>query len=143
MPDMLKIDVHMHFYPSAELGLADKAYEVWEYGKWPDVAFGPYAGTVSDGISSMNAAHVSRGVLLIYFMGRSLRRAAVAASDLAEQQCTLSEIDEGLRRRLEAGNRWGCDVAQRNPQIKTFVTVDPDFQSPQEAALHVCKMAED
>jgi hypothetical protein len=138
MSPPVKADMHIHVYPTAEIGLADKRYEIWEYGKWPHVRFSAYPGTVSDIREAMQASGVSKGVLLIYFMGRLKRQAALAGRAPA----SVAEIDADLRRQLEAGNRWGCEVSKRHPQIATYVTVDPLFQTPEEAAAHVRDMAE-
>ena len=76
----VKVDMHIHIYPSAEIGLADKEYEIWEYGKHADVCLSRCAGTVSELLESMQSSGISKGVVLIYFMGRWRRQAAIGSS---------------------------------------------------------------
>lgn len=145
MSPRVKVDMHIHLYPSAEIGLADKQYQIWEYGNWPHVRFSNVPGTVPNILEAMQASGISVGVLLIYFMGRLKRQAKMAnlASCAPEDRpAALAALDTDLRKQLEAGNRWGCEVSRKYRQIKTFVTVDPGFQTPDEAASHVRDMAE-
>ena len=139
----VKVDMHIHIYPSAEIGLADKEYEIWEYGKHPNVCFSRCAGTVSELLESMRSSGISKGVVLIYFMGRWRRQAAIARHGSPVSEEALSAIDVQLLRELEAGNRWGCEVSRAHPEIATFVTVDLNFQSAEQAAAHVGDMVEE
>jgi predicted TIM-barrel fold metal-dependent hydrolase len=142
MSPPVKVDMHVHFYPSAEIGLADKQYQIWEYGTWPHVRFSDCAGTIPEIRASMQQAGISRGVLLIYFMGRLKRQAALAGLASPASPQRLAALDATLRGQLEEGNRWGCEVSRKHREIATFVTVDLNFQSPEEAAVHVRDMAE-
>lgn len=145
MSPPVKVDMHVHLYPSAEIGLRDKQYEIWEYGTRPGVRFSDYPGTVPNILEAMQASGVSKAVLLIYFLSRALREAALSGLDAGAPEnraAAVAAIDADLRGKLEAGNRWGCDVSQEHPQITTFVTVDLALQSPDEAASHLHDMAE-
>ena len=135
MSPPVKVDMHVHLFPSVEIGLRDKQYVIWEYGTRPKVRFSDYPGTVPDILEAMQVSGVSKAVLLIYFMRRAMREAALSGLDAAA-------LDAELLGMLEAGNRWGCDVSRKHPEIKTFVTVDPALQSPEEAASHLRDMAE-
>ena len=137
-----KVDMHIHIYPSAEIGLSDKAYEIWEYGTHSAVHFSRCAGTVPELLESMRAAGVSKGVVLIYFMGRFRKQAAIAQLGGAASAEALKAVDARLLRELEDGNRWGCEVSRAHPEIATFVTVDIGFQSAEAAAAHVRDMVE-
>lgn len=139
---LVKVDMHIHIYPSAETGLADKAYEIWEYGKHADVRFSQCAGTLPELLNSMRSSGISKGVVLIYFMGRLKRQAAVARHGSPVSDQALAAIDAELLRELQAGNRWGCEVSRAHPEIATFVTVDLNFQAADEAAAHVKDMVE-
>lgn len=138
----VKVDMHIHIYPSAEIGLADKEYEIWEYGKHSEVCFSRCAGTVTELLDSMRSSGISKGVVLIYFMGRWRRQAAIAQHGSPASQEMLAAIDARLLGELEAGNRWGCEVSRAHPEIATFVTVDLNFQSAEQAAAHVEDMVE-
>ena len=135
MSPPVKVDMHVHLFPSVEIGLRDKQYVIWEYGAHPGVRFSDYPGTVPDILEAMPASGVSKAVLLMYFTSRAMREAAPGAVDAAA-------LDAKMLAMLEEGNRWGCEVSRKHPEIKTFVTVDPGLQSPEEAAAHIRDMAE-
>ena len=79
MADPIKVDSHVHLYPTAEDGLADKeSYQIWEYGERADMCFSDLAGTLDDAKEAMAAAGVSKAVVVNLFMGRLLREAATA-----------------------------------------------------------------
>ncbi len=45
MADPIKVDSHVHLYPTAEDGLAEKeSYQIWEYGERADMCFSDVAG---------------------------------------------------------------------------------------------------
>lgn len=147
MADPIKIDMHVHLYPTAEAGLAEKqGYEIWEYGKRRDVQFSGYAGTVSDISEAMDSAGIAKAVLLALFMGRLLRDAAMAklpqGLSEADRRKALAQIDDDLARRLKEVNRWCCEVKSREPRIVPFVTADVTVLSAPEAAAHVRDMVE-
>ena len=55
MADPVRVDVHMHLYPSAESGDWWKAgYEIWEYGEKEGVRFSRSSGTVGDALAVAN-----------------------------------------------------------------------------------------
>jgi predicted TIM-barrel fold metal-dependent hydrolase len=137
-----KVDMHIHIYPAAEIGLADKAYQIWEYGTWPRVRFSDCAGTLPELLDSMSPSGVSKGVVLIYFMGRIKRLAGLAKLGDAASSEARAALDADLLRELEAGNRWGCEVSRAHPELTTYVTVDLNLQPPEAAAAHVKDMAE-
>ena len=63
MADPVRVDVHMHLYPSAESGDWWKAgYEIWEYGEKQGVRFSRSSGTVGDALAAMEKAGFSHGV---------------------------------------------------------------------------------
>lgn len=142
----VKVDMHVHLYPEAEIGLAEKEYEVWEYGSWPRVSYSKYPGTVANFLEAMESSGVVKAVLLMYFKGRLLLEAESQALDSglseSERNKALGDAKSRHLARLEAWNRWGCEVSRAHPQISTFVTVDLTLQSPEEAAEHFRTMAE-
>lgn len=142
MSPPVKIDMHIHLYPTAEIGLADKEYEIWEYGKWPHACLSKCAGTVSELLRSMESSGISKGVLLIYFMGLLKRQAALVNLGKSTSENALASLDTELLRQLQEGNRWGCEISRKHPQIATFIAVDLNFQSPDEAASHLKDMVE-
>ncbi|HXP14232.1 MAG TPA: hypothetical protein VN907_02870, partial [Actinomycetes bacterium] len=63
MADPVRVDVHMHLYPSTESGDWWKAgYEIWEYGEKQGVRFSRSSGTVGDALAAMEKAGFSHGV---------------------------------------------------------------------------------
>ena len=69
MAEPLKIDSHMHIYPSKEEGLYQKAggYVIWEYGEKPDVRFSYYAGDLEDALEAIDRSGFSKAVVVNLF----------------------------------------------------------------------------
>ena len=64
MPDRPIVDVHAHVSENAAIGeRSTAAYEIWEYGDKPDVAFGHASGTIADLLEAMRARG-ARGIKL-------------------------------------------------------------------------------
>ena len=101
MADPIKVDSHVHLYPSVEAGLADKeGYQIWEYGERAEVSFSDYAGTLDDAMEAMKAADIVKAVIVNLFMGRLMRDAAIeslpAGLGAAERDTAIAGIDAGL-----------------------------------------------
>src|SRR6266545_4524966 len=59
----VKVDVHMHLYPSAASGDWWKTgYEIWEYGEKDGVTFSRFSGTVGDALAAREEAGFSHGI---------------------------------------------------------------------------------
>ncbi len=147
MAEAIRVDSHVHLYPTVEDGLADKeGYVIWEYGERPDVCFSDYAGTLEDAVEAMNAANISKAVVVNLFMGRLAREAAIAKLPAglggAGRDKAIADIDARLVDRMKAFNRWGCDVAGSHPEIVPFVAADVTVLAGDEGAAHVRDMVE-
>ena len=65
MADPIEVDSHAHLYHSREEGQADKdGYEIWEYGSKSGVSFGDRLGTVDEALAEMEAAGISKAVVV-------------------------------------------------------------------------------
>ena len=147
MAGPIKVDSHVHLYPTTEAGLADKeGYQIWEYGERADVSFSDYAGTLDDAIEAMAVADISKAVIVNLFMGRLMRDAAIeslpAGLGGADRDKAIAGIDAGLLDQMKAYNRWGCEIARDHPEIVTFVAADVTVLSGDEAAAHTRDMVE-
>jgi predicted TIM-barrel fold metal-dependent hydrolase len=103
------IDAHVHAFPTAEWGRS------WQ----TEARFEPVRdGTLDDVTARMEAAGIEAGVLLLFARpgGRSREE---AAGD------------------IRALNRWGLDVARRDPRFLPFVGVDPNVLSPDELVAEI------
>lgn len=147
MADPIKVDSHVHLYPTAEDGLADKeSYQIWEYGERADMCFSDLAGTLDDAKEAMAVAGVSKAVVVNLFMGRLLREAAIAelpeGTGGPDRETALADIDAHIVDRMKTFNRWGCQVAADQPQFVPFIAADITVLPADEGATHVRDMVE-
>ena len=50
----IRIDSHVHVYPTKQIGEAEKnGYQIWEYGELPGVHVGALSGTVDELLTAM------------------------------------------------------------------------------------------
>jgi predicted TIM-barrel fold metal-dependent hydrolase len=119
------IDVHVHAFPDAASGR-----------RWQTSAeFEPERpGTIDDLGPRMAEAGIEQAVLLMF--GRPGHR----ARELREQ--AGPSLDEAvIRDRVASGicayNRWGCELAARDPRFRVFVGVDPQFLSADELVAEI------
>jgi predicted TIM-barrel fold metal-dependent hydrolase len=131
MAEPLRVDVHMHLYPSKAAGAREKAeYDIWEYGTKPDVVFSRYDGDVDDALAAMGEAGFSHGIVANLFAVALLDEEARAAG-----RPTHAE-------RLLASNRWACELAAAHADLTAFVAMDPGVLGGRDAAEHLREMAE-
>ena len=131
MPDPLRVDVHMHLYETKEAGEQEKAtYEIWEYGRKPDVVFSRFGGDVDDALTAMGDAGYAHAVVVNLFAVDLLDDATRAAGPAAHTE------------RLIALNRWACDTAAAHPELSVFVAADPAVLGGDEGAGHLREMVE-
>jgi predicted TIM-barrel fold metal-dependent hydrolase len=147
MTDPIKVDVHMHLYPSAESGAWWKTgYEIWEYGSKDGVTFSGYDGTVDDALAAMEKAGFQHGVAVNLLSVELFREEAMAMlpRDLpsADRERAVAEIDESMADRFRAANRWLVDVLDPIPGLTPYVGVDPWALSPGQNVEHLREMAE-
>ncbi len=131
MADPLRIDAHLHLYPTKAAGLLEKQnYEIWEYGSKHDVVFEPLAGDIEDAESAMVAAGFSHVVVTNLF--------AVALLDEDTRSGGLAAQAE----QLKASNRWACDETAGHRRFSVFVAVDPTVLGGKTGATHLSEMVE-
>jgi uncharacterized protein len=131
MADPIRIDVHMHLYPSKEAGAREKAeYEIWEYGPGPEVVFSRFDGDLDDALIAMREAGFAHAVVANLF--------AVALLDQADRTAGPDVHVE----RLVASNRWACGVAGERSELTVFVAADPVVLGGEAGAEHLREMAE-
>ena len=131
MADPLRVDVHMHLYATKEAGSREKeAYEIWEYGPKPDVAFSRFRGDVDDALNAMRKAGFAHAVIANLF--------AVALLDEADRAASPAVHAE----RLIASNRWACEVAAEHAELTAFAASDPVVLGGEAGARHLRELAE-
>lgn len=131
MADPVRIDAHLHLYPSKAAGLLEKEnYEIWEYGAKHDVAFEPLAGDFEDAQSAMAAAGFSHVVVTNLF--------AIALLDEDIRSGGLTAQAEHLK----SSNRWACAVTSGHGAFSVFVAVDPTVLGGEAGAAHLRDMVQ-
>lgn len=129
MPEDLRIDCHMHLYPTKAAGRHDKAtYQIWEYGQKSDVAFSKFDGDIADAEAAMAQAGYSHAVIANLF-----------AIDLLEEDLRSAKPAEQAEH-LIAFNRWACDLAASRPALSVFVGADPSILGGEAGAAHLRDM---
>jgi uncharacterized protein len=147
MTDPIKVDVHMHLYPSAESGAWWKGgYEIWEYGARDGISFSRSNGTVDEALVAMEKAGFQHGVAVNLLSVDLFRDEAMAMlpQDLpAEERArAAAEIDGSMAERFRASNRWLVDALEPIPRLTPYVGVDPWALSPARNVEHLREMAE-
>jgi len=147
MSDIIKVDSHVHLYRTAEEGILEKeGYEIWEYGHKPAVHLSDSTGTVQEIVDAMQATGISKAVAVNLFSANAAREIALSQlpDKLSEQEKAkaVQEIDANVIEQLKTFNRWGCDVAQKFPQIAAFIAVDVNAMPGLESANHVRDLVE-
>ena len=129
MPDLPRIDCHMHLYPSKAAGRHDKAsYQIWEYGEKGDVVFSNFDGDIEDAEAAMSRAGFSHAVIANLF-----------AIDLLEDDLRSANTDDQAEH-LMAFNRWACDLAAKRGHITVFAAADPTVLGGDAGAAHLRDM---
>jgi uncharacterized protein len=146
MTDPIKVDVHMHLYPSARSGAWWKSgYEIWEYGAKDGVAFSRYDGTVDDALAAMDEAGFGHGVVVNMLSVDLFLQEAIAMLppdlDAEERARAVAEIEDRMADRFRAANRWLVDTLAPIPRLTPFVGVDPWALTPEQNVEHLREMA--
>jgi uncharacterized protein len=143
----VKVDVHMHLYPSAASGDWWKGgYEIWEYGDKDGVAFSRFSGTVDDALVAMEEAGFGHGVVVNLLSVDLFRAEALAMlpEDLhgEDRARAAAEIDATMGERFRAFNRWLVDALAPVRQLTPYVGVDPWALTPAQNVEHLRDMAD-
>jgi predicted TIM-barrel fold metal-dependent hydrolase len=147
MADPLKIDCHMHIYPTKADGRWDKSnYQIWEYGeRSPAPSFSSYDGDLDDALEAMEKAGYAHAVMVNLFQPGMERSHAVAAlpEDLtgADRERDIAAIEASMGERLKAFNRWACEAVAGRP-ITPYLGIDPGLLTPEENVAHLREMVE-
>jgi hypothetical protein len=130
------IDVHVHLSPSAAIGAWSKAdYEIWEYGRKPDVRFGTASGDLASLRAAMVAGGVEHAVVVNAFSADEWQR---RWRDGVEEP----PPDGSLGTALVRLNEWLLDAVSGEADITPFVAVDPVVLGFGELVAHLCAMRE-
>jgi predicted TIM-barrel fold metal-dependent hydrolase len=148
MTGPVKVDVHMHLYPSAASGDWWKAgYEIWEYGDKDGVTFSRWSGTVGDALQAMEEAGFSHGIAVNLLSVDLFREEALALlpADLLhgeDRAKAAAEIEATMAERFRAFNRWLVDALAPVRQLTPYVGVDPWALTPRENVEHLRELAD-
>jgi predicted TIM-barrel fold metal-dependent hydrolase len=147
MSGPVKVDVHMHLYPTAASGEWWKTgYEIWEYGAKDGVTFSRWSGTVGDALAAMEEAGFSHGIAVNLLSVDLFREEALAmlpeGLQGGDRTKAVAEIDATMAERFRAANRWLVDALAPVRQLTPYVGVDPWALSPGENVAHLRDMAE-
>jgi len=147
----VKVDVHLHLYPSVASGEWWKSgYEIFEYGPEPldleGVRFSDASGTVDEALAAMAAAGFSHGVVVNLLSVELFREEAMAMLPVdltrAEQIEAVAAIDANMGDRFRAFNHWLVNTLAPLPQLTPFAGVDPWVLSPKQNVGHLRELAE-
>jgi uncharacterized protein len=147
MSGPLRIDTHIHLYPSREEGAWWKAgYEIWEYGRRDGVHFSDDTGTLAETVAALRRGGFDHGVVLNLFSADLFRQQyeSALAPDVGatERARALAEFDATVGERYLAFNRWLMDTLAGVPALSGFVAMDPWALSPEPNVAHLREMAE-
>jgi uncharacterized protein len=146
MSGPLKVDTHLHLYPSRAEGEWWKGgYEIWEYGQ-ASVRWSEDAGTLGETIAALDRGGFSHGVVLNLFAAGAFRQYYESTlppdMDAAQRTRALAEFDATIGERYVAFNRWLMDTLAGVPTLTGFVAMDPWALSPEGNVAHLREMAE-
>jgi hypothetical protein len=111
----LKIDTHLHLYPTREEGEWWKSgYEIWEYGHRDGVHFSGDTGTLEETVATLGRSGFAHGIVLNLFAASIFRQqyesALAPELDAAGRARALAEFDATIGERYLAFNRWLMDT---------------------------------
>jgi uncharacterized protein len=143
----LKIDTHIHLYPSREEGEWWKSgYQIWEYGEHDGVHFSSDTGTLQETLAALGRGEFAHGVVMNLFAAELFRlqyeSTLPPGTGPAERERALAEFDATVGERYVAFNRWLMDTLAGVPTISGFVAMDPWVLSPERNVEHLREMAE-
>ena len=128
------IDCHMHLYPTKSLGREEKrAYEVWEYGRKPEVHLSKYGGDLDDALQAIQESGTSKAVVMSHLLLTiaNLRRNA-KPSGQSPNESKVRDVEAKIAQLLNQSNVSICELARKRSQLVPYVLVDPHAMSPPE-----------
>lgn len=146
MSGPLKVDTHLHMYPShAEGEWWKTGYEIWEYGEG-SVRFSEDVGTLEETTAALDRGGFTHGVVLNLFAAGAFRQQYESTlppdMDATERARALAGFDATIGERYVAFNRWLMDTVAGVPALTGFVAMDPWALSPERNVAHLREMAE-
>jgi hypothetical protein len=115
------IDVHLHTYPTAEIGLQ----AMQGTGK------AGYTGVIDELLGVMEEGGISKSVMLNLTPQAEMRDAALAKIPQDQQEEALPEITAKIIGRTIRRNQWTCDVAKEHPELIAYINLDPEMTARQ------------
>ena len=109
------IDAHVHTYKTAEIGLQAQA----------GGGSARCSGTPEELLAIMRNAGISKAVQVNMTPARSMFDAALARLPSEPKEYELQSIREKITNRVKRRNEWTCQMAQENPELVPFPSVDP------------------
>lgn len=146
MTGPLRVDTHLHLYPSRAEGQWWKTgYEIWEYGDRAGVAFSEDCGTLEETAAALHRGGFTHGVVLNLFAAGAFRQQYESAlppgMDAAQRGRALAGFDATVGERYTAFNRWLMDTLAGVPALTGFVAMDPWALAPERNVAHLREMA--
>ena len=147
MAQPIKVDSHVHVYPTKQIGEAEKdGYQVWEYGDLPGVHVSALSGTVDELLAAMHEAEIAKSVVVNLYTTASIREAEIGALPERQSEAVrareIRDIDARLTEALREFNLWACALVGQHPELAVYVSADPTLLPGEAGAEHVREMAE-
>jgi len=120
------VDVHTHAFPDQITGR--------EWAASVGVPDSKRSGHIAELGSLMAEGGIGRAVILLFDRGPDIYAALIAAG--RSKEFAMQEV----KGQILAYNRWGCDVAAREPRYLPFIGVNARFMSPVEVRQEIAAM---
>ena len=148
MADVLKIDSHLHLYPTKAVGAFEKGdYGIWEYGEKPGVKFSEYDGDLEDTLEAMEAAGVHKAIVVNLFSTRGVMERAVAKMpgrmSATEREAAIREVEAGYSDNLREFNIGACERVKGHDNLFPYIALDAIAMSGEVGAAHLREMVEE
>ncbi len=148
MADVLKIDAHLHLYPTKEVGAFEKGdYGIWEYGEKPGVKFSEYDGDLEDTLEAMDIADVHKAIVVNLFSTRGVMERAVTEMTgrmtASEREEAIKEVEAGYANDLREFNVGACERVKGHDNLFPYIALDAIAMPGEEGAAHLREMVEE
>ena len=148
MADVLKIDAHLHLYPTKEVGAFEKGdYGIWEYGEKSGVKFSEYDGDLEDTLEAMDAAGVHKALVVNLFSTRGVMERAVVEMtgrlSASEREAAIREVEAGYANDLREFNVGACERVKGHDNLFPYIALDAIAMPGEEGAAHLREMVEE
>jgi len=120
------LDCHVHVFPTAEDGI------FWQEAVGLTAV---RSGLLADFIAYMDESGLSGAVALLF------HRSAQTLKVLVRDGTPVADARAEVGRRIRSYNRWGCELAEKDPRFVPFIGVDPSMMSGDEIRSEIEKRA--